>query len=133
MRKRCIIKFCRRRVGLPEKSNKCSKHRREAWKSKNPLRYYFGKLRNRAKERGREFTLTFQEYCKFAMETGYSELVNRGKTSTSLSIHRKIDSEGYHMWNIQCVTLQMNSRLKFAPLPEYYRRQILEEAARCSA
>jgi hypothetical protein len=107
----------------------CSRHRNAAWKAKNPLRYFFGKLRNRAKERGKELTLTFEQYCEFARETGYDQIVNRGKTATSLSIHRKINTEGYHAWNIQCVSISMNARLAFAPIPESYRQQILAEAA----
>jgi hypothetical protein len=127
--KRCKIPRCRRHVFPSEHSDKCSKHRREAWKAKNPLRYFFGMLRRRAKERGKEFSLTFEQYTKFAEETGYDKIVNRGKTATSLTIHRKIDSEGYHAWNIQAVTLSMNARLQFAQIPESYRQQILEEAA----
>jgi hypothetical protein len=126
---KCKVKYCRRYVLPTEKSPMCSRHRRLACKEKNPLRYFFKKLRDRAKERGKEFTLTFEEYCKFACETGYDQLVNRGKTAASLSIHRKIETEGYHAWNIQAVSLSMNARLKFAPIPESYRQQILAEAA----
>jgi hypothetical protein len=125
---KCIIKGCRRRVLPTEKSPKCSKHRREEWKAKNPLKYFFGKLRRRAKERGKEFLLTFDQYVKFAQETGYDQIVNRGKTATSLTIHRKNNWEGYHAGNIACVTLSENARLAHALLPEWYRDQILSEA-----
>lgn len=93
------------------------------------MKYFFGHLRRRAKERGKEFSLTFEQYKEFAQRTGYDKIVNRGKTSTSLTIHRKLASEGYHDWNIACVTLSENARLAHAPLPEWYRQQILSEAA----
>jgi hypothetical protein len=126
---KCAVKFCRRRVLPSEHSPICSKHRAQLWKERSPLKYFFNKLKNRAKERGHEFLLTFDQYVEFARKTGYDQIVNRGKTATSLTIHRKRDSEGYHVGNIACVTLSENSRLAFAPIPEAYKQQILAEAA----
>lgn len=128
--KKCCVKYCRRHVLPTEKSPMCSRHRRIAWKSKNPLRYFYGKLRNRAKERGIEFSLTFSEYCEFARRTGYDQIVNRGKTATSLTINRKLTEYGYHAWNIESCTLSENARLAHAPIPEWYKQQVLQEAMR---
>jgi hypothetical protein len=89
------------------------------------MEYAFAKLRSRAKERGREFTLTFAEYQAFATTTDY--WAKRGKTKLSLSIDRIDDARGYHADNIRAVTLSFNSRRRFAPLPDWLKAE--EETA----
>lgn len=101
-----------------EHSPYCSRCRRNKWKAKNPLRYYFKKLRDRAKERGKEFSLTFDQYREFAIRTDYARM--KGKTSLSLSIDRIDNSKGYSKDNIQTMTLRENSRKQFVP---YFARQ----------
>ena len=67
-----------------EHSPFCTTCRWLKWKEKNPLRYSFGNLKRRAKQRGKKFMLTFEEYRDFAIKTNYARL--KGKTSMSLSI-----------------------------------------------
>lgn len=120
----CATKFCR---GIVDKKKEhspfCSRCRRKIWKEKNPLRYYFGNLRRRAKQRGKSFTLTFEQYREFAIKTDYARM--RGKTSLSLSIDRKHNGHGYHAWNIRAITLQQNSRKSFVP---FFASQIENES-----
>jgi hypothetical protein len=96
-----------------EKSPFCSKHRRIHWKEKFPLHYSFNLLRRRAKWRGKDFSLTREEYIEFAIRTDYHRL--KGKTSLSLSIDRIENSKGYSRDNIQAITLRENSRKQFVP------------------
>lgn len=125
--KRCRTKRCRGRISKSGHSPFCSKCRTRRWKESNPIKYAFGKLRNRAKERGHQFTLTLEEYTKFVHETDYWK--NRGKTAQSLSINRIRPNEGYHAGNIEAITLSMNSRLRYAPLPDYMKAE-MERAER---
>jgi hypothetical protein len=82
--RKCATKYCRRRVQKSEKSPICSRCRARRWKERYPLRYSFNKLRWRAKERGHAFKLTFEQYERFALASGYAE--NKGKTAESFSI-----------------------------------------------
>lgn len=116
----CLTPFCRGKVNKKkEHSPYCTGCRREMWREKNPLKYSFGNLRRRAKQRGKDFSLTFEQYREFAIKTDYARL--KGKTSLSLSINRKDNSQGYHHWNIEAITLSSNSRRQFVP---YFARQI---------
>ena len=101
----------------------CSKCRARRFKAAHPLKYAFGKLRNRAKERGKEFTLTFEEYHKFAVDSGYAEL--KGRTKHSLSIHRIDDARGYHIDNIGAVSVSLNNRLRYANVPEWIKEKVM--------
>jgi hypothetical protein len=126
---RCKIKFCRGYVLSNAHSSFCGKCRSRRFKEAHPLKYSFAHLRQRAKERGHAFTLTFADYEAFAIQTGYDKL--KGKTKHSLSIHRKENHRGYEKDNISAVTLSLNSRLRFANMPDWLREE-MHEAERAS-
>lgn len=119
---KCETKFCRGLCLPSGKSPKFSKCRSRQWRENHPLKYVFQKLRYRAKERGHAFVLTFAEYEKFAIETGYAAL--KGKSAHSLSIHRKDDAGPYALDNIAAVSLSMNSRLQFSNMPDYLKAEM---------
>jgi len=110
----CLTPRCRGVVNKKtEKSPYCYHCRFVRWRDKNPLRYSFGNLRRRAKERGKDFNLTFQEYRDFAVKTNYAKL--KGKSSLSLSVDRIDNSKGYTASNIRAISLSENSRRQFVP------------------
>lgn len=116
----CLTPLCRGKVNKKkEHSPYCTRCRRRHWKEKNPLKYSFGNLRRRARQRGKEFLLTFEEYREFAVKTDYARM--KGKTSLSLSIDRINNDGPYAAWNIRAITLSENSRKQFVP---YFARQI---------
>lgn len=106
---KCSVKFCRRRVQKADHSDKCPRHRAEAFKAAHPLNYHFNKLKYRAIERGHEFKLTFTKYESVCVEAGWVT-EHRGKTKFSLSIDRVRHTEGYHDGNVEVMTLSENSR-----------------------
>lgn len=107
----CSVRNCKRKVGRAEKSDKCSKHRRDQHRLDHPLAYYWGKLKRRARERGVPFHLTLAEYSEFAIKTDYHKL--RGKTSMSLTVDRIDSSLPYIKWNVQALTLRANARKEY--------------------
>jgi hypothetical protein len=126
--RKCSTKFCRGRTWKHYHHSTCPKCTSRAEKERAPLKVAFRKLRFRAKERGHEFTLTFAEYEKFAIETGYDKL--KGKHSHSLSIHRKDETKGYHSDNIAAVSLSLNSKLAFSSIPDYLLAEYEDEMKR---
>lgn len=115
----CRSRNCR---GLVQKKHEhspyCSRCRRNRFKAKHPLKYSWGNLKRRAKQREKAFSLTFAQYEEFAIKTDYARL--KGKSSLSLSIDRKENHIGYHWWNIQAITLRENSRKQYVP---YFAKQ----------
>ena len=77
-------------------------------KERNPYKYFYGKLKNRAKERRHSFSLTLTQFTCFCRM--HDLLSKRGKTALCLSVDRIDGSQGYHMWNIQPLTVSANSR-----------------------
>jgi hypothetical protein len=127
--KLCKTKRCRN--PKPHWRRFCRKCQWRQLKERDPLRYSFYHLKNRAKQRGHEFSLTFDQYKDFALKTGYFE--RKGKTAESLSINRIDNSRGYHADNIEAVTLSYNSRLKYAPIPQWLKDEILGKSKAASA
>lgn len=120
---KCATKFCRGRTTQTGRSPYCSRCRSRRWKDNNPLAYSFKNLRVRARQRGKEFTLTFDQYLHFAESTDYSKL--KGKTKYSLSIHRIDNDRGYHADNISAITLSMNSRLAYVEMNPKLKAELM--------
>lgn len=121
---KCRTKFCR---GISRKNGHspfCAKCRTRRFKEAHPLKYSFNLLRNRARHRGHEFALTFEQYEKFAQDTSYDKL--KGKHKYSLSIHRKDGGRGYCFDNIEAVTLSENSRIEWVNMPAGFKAEIME-------
>jgi hypothetical protein len=120
----CATRFCRgtthrthrKKDGSYSYNRHCGKCLSRREKERNPLRYFFRRLRNRARERGHEFTLAFEEWTRFCTE--HDLLARRGKTATSLSVDRKKSSLGYSYDNIQPMTLSENGAKGAADDPD---------------
>ena len=66
-------------------------------------------LKNRAGQRGHEFSITFEYYYKTVwLDTGYSE--RHGKTKECLSVDRKKNGIGYVPGNLTVLTVSENAR-----------------------
>lgn len=85
-----MIKIC-----IDCKIKQAAKHRRicitcknKRWRLKHPYEYAYNTLKNHAKARNKEFTLTFEEFKNFAIKYNYIEL--KGIQKFSLHIDRII-------------------------------------------
>jgi hypothetical protein len=124
---KCATKNCRGRITKTGRSHFCSKCRSRRWRDKFPLHYSFKNLRVRAIQRGKEFTLTRDEYISFAIKTDYAKM--KGKTSLSLSIDRKNNDLGYTKDNIQAIALRENSRKQFTDMPDWMKAELKQAEA----
>jgi hypothetical protein len=100
----CATPGCKHKV---LKNGHCNTCRKRKWRKAHPLEYLYISWRDNAKRRGKDFTVTFDEFKEFCKETKYDEL--RGRTSLSLSIDRVRNYEGYHKDNIRAITIHDNS------------------------
>lgn len=91
---------------LVKNSNLCHSCKKERFKLNNPVKYAWMVLRNNAKRRKKDFSLTLEEFKLFCVKTKL--LVGRGIEKDSWHIDRIDEDEGYHAWNIQVLTNSEN-------------------------
>lgn len=85
----------------------CCKHHKREWAKKNPLKYAYDNLRNRTRQRGLPFTITYDWYANFCITTGYAE--GKGGKAESLTLDRIDPTRGYEPDNLQVLTRKDNS------------------------
>lgn len=93
---KCQTKYCRNKtkyVGY------CSTCRSKKCRDKDPVRYAFNNIRNRAKQRGLAFTITLEQFRQFCIKTRF--IAGKGRSSESYTIDRIYNGVGYHIDNIQ--------------------------------
>ena len=112
---KCITRFCRNNRYKTRKI--CPKCQSRLYKERNPLRYHFNITKQAAKQRKKDWSLTFDEYSAFCHKTNYIKL--KGKTPTSLTIDRIDPREGYHAWNVRAMTHAENSARQDAAPADY--------------
>jgi hypothetical protein len=101
--KNCSAPYCK---GTASKGDQCSKHRQREYRKNNPIKAAFQNLRSNASRRGKDFSLTFEQFKSFAIETDY--IAGKGRTVESYHIDRIDENQGYHVWNIQVLTNSEN-------------------------
>lgn len=101
----CVAHRCKNKKA--DRDRFCHKHRKRYQKETNPISYHYNMLRSNARRRGKEFTITKEDFAEFCEETNYLEL--KGKSKDSASIDRIDPSKGYIKGNLQILTLGQNS------------------------
>jgi hypothetical protein len=108
---KCKTKYCRRRARKGK--GFCCTCTDRKWRERHPIRYLLKNLRNHAKERGHEFSLTYEQFERFCRRTKYHEL--KGRDPNSLTVERKDETRGYHADNITVLRHSENIRRVFVP------------------
>ena len=101
----CARYGCLSKAGSHKKY--CCKHHHQALKRRDLISYIYSHRKQRAKERGHEWSITLENFRQWCEWTGYH--LDTGRTPESLSIDRKLNAHGYHVWNIACVPYGANS------------------------
>lgn len=85
-------------------------------KLKNPIRIAYTSLKSHAKERGKNFTLTLEEFTWFCIKSNY--LNRKGIKKFSYHIDRIDETKGYEVGNLQLLTNTENARkyIKFVEI-----------------
>lgn len=100
----CKTPYC---INYVKKGRKtCSSCVGKKTREKHPLKYAYTALRTNAKRRGKEFTLTFEEFKEFVIKTDY--MAKKGIYKTSFHIDREKEHLGYTKNNIQALTNSEN-------------------------
>lgn len=102
----CFVKGCRHPRDGENRS--CARCRKTRYRINNPLKYQFNNLRDSARKKKIQFSLTFEEFAAFAVESGYHE--NCGRFLGSLHVDRIDPLDGYRISNIRALESGENSR-----------------------
>jgi len=103
---RCATPNCPRR--RKKKSRFCARCATKRWGTSHPISYTLNKLRSNAKRRGKDFSITLEQFTEFCLSHP-DYLTAKGRYSRCLSIDRRDALEGYHIWNIRLLTVGRNS------------------------
>lgn len=104
----CGVRYCSRRKLKGQATCSRCKHARR--KLNDPLGYTYDILKQNARKRRKEFTITKEYFRKICEESGYLEA--KGQKSNSLSLDRINPIFGYIPGNIRVINLGLNSSRK---------------------
>jgi len=90
------------------KSKNCNSCNYLQKKKSNPIRIAYQSLKGHAKERGKDFNLTIQEFTEFCIKSEY--INKKGIKKDSFHIDRINESVGYQIGNLQLLTNSENIR-----------------------
>jgi len=86
----------------------CHRHLRILEKERDPVRYAYRVTRQNAKRRGKDWSITYEEWADFCARTRYLE--NKGRGPNSATLDRIDAAKGYSLDNIRILSLSDNSR-----------------------
>lgn len=122
----CCVKFCRNAKIHDRKI--CHNHKMKAWRLANPLKAAYATLRDHARRRRVNFTLTLEQYEMLITPSDYLNL--KGHTREDLHLDRIDPLRGYEFDNLQILTCSENSA-KGATKDK--KRYVAERLARIAA
>lgn len=103
--KLCCAIRCKNKPA-PKKRGLCHTHYRRYRKTVDPVYDRYQDFKYNALRRKKEFTITLPEFRKFCDDNGY--IVVKGNRGRRCSIDRIDNRFGYHVWNIQILSMDMN-------------------------
>lgn len=77
------------------------------WRAENPIKSQFNTLRDSARKRRIEFSLTFEQFKTLCLSTNYHE--EAGCEAHCLQIDRVDPSKGYSIDNVEVITCSENT------------------------
>lgn len=79
-----------------------------AWRTANPLKASYARLKAKANERGIVFTVTWVQFSKFAKDNNFSGVSGNG--AQDATIDRIENGKGYEQGNLQLLTRSANAK-----------------------
>lgn len=92
---------------IKRKGGLCHKHYARKRRLIDPISTRYNQFKGNARKRNKAFSITIEQFREFCKKTGY--LIDRGKRGANATIDRIDNSKGYHIDNIQLLTLRQNA------------------------
>lgn len=123
IKKKCETKYCRGKKTKPE-DKFCSKCKMRHWRAAYPIKAIFAQLKGRAKRRGKEMTLTLEEFTGWVKQHNLSLKVRCGDKD-EWTVDRKDVTKGYTLDNIQPMKMIDNVH-KYNHVDRYHGQEELQ-------
>ena len=104
---KCIAYGCCK-PSVKKKGELCHTHYRRKMKEKDPVFIRYRDFKSNALRRGHVFTVTLEQFRKFCVDNNY--IIKKGNRGRNMTIDRRCNIHGYHIWNMQVLTLLQNQR-----------------------
>jgi hypothetical protein len=101
----CCAYGCRKQPN-DKKKGMCHSHYQRYRRIIDPIYDRYVNFKGNALRRGKEFTITLQEFRDFCQREGY--IICKGKRGRNCTIDRIENQHGYHIWNIQILSIGAN-------------------------
>lgn len=102
----CCAYACTNRPN-PRKGGLCDKHYARKRRELDPVYTRYNQFKSSATRRKKPFSITLEQFREFCQETGY--IVSKGMRGMRSTIDRVDNKKGYHIDNIQLLTLRQNA------------------------
>ena len=102
----CCAYACKNKP-VYKKGGLCHKHYARRLRERDPVLVRYFQFKGNAKTRDKEFTVTLEEFRRFCDRHGY--IVKKGQRGQRATIDRRCNLHGYHIWNMQILTMSQNS------------------------
>ena len=89
-----------------KKKGLCHMHYKRYRRIADPVYDRYVNFKGNALRRCKEFTITLQEFRDFCTKEGY--IISKGKRGYNCTIDRIENQHGYHIWNIQILSMANN-------------------------
>ena len=123
MKKRKLCRICNKNASIHNRTlcNACIYKQK---KERYPIKLAYWSLKGHAKERGKVFELTYEQFKNFCIKSKYISL--KGIKGDSYHIDRINERGGYTIDNIQCITNIENVKkyIRFSHIDEYTNKKI---------
>lgn len=96
---KCKTKNCR---NVKSSGNYCHCCIKKRYKERNPERYAYSVMKNNARRRGKQFSISFEYFKQFCHKHEY--IARKGILKTGLHIDRINENSGYIEGNLQVLT-----------------------------
>jgi len=96
----------------------CHKHYQRKRRKTDPVGVRFSQFKVNALKRNKDFSITLEQFRIFCQETGYC--IVKGRRGKNATVDRIDNKKGYHIDNIQLLTLRENVR-------KYYEEDRFED------
>ena len=101
----CCVYKCKNKPDK-RKGGLCHKHYRRKRNELDPVYIRYENFKHNALRRGKEFTITVEEFRNFCIKNNY--IISKGRRGRRCTIDRLCNVHGYHIWNIGIKTLIAN-------------------------
>jgi len=101
---KCSNENCQLEGGI--RTGLCRRHRVEKWRRDNPVRYAYTNLKDNAKRRGKEFSISFEYFVNWC--ASYEYIQRKGKSKSGFTVDRIDNDLGYVEGNLQCISNEEN-------------------------